>query len=81
MRHDVLLERTPDEGHWLYGEQARSVFGGEFDRTYWYDTEEQARRAVERDLSPHGQYRDRGDGFGPNARLVRRWLGPQELIE
>ena len=80
MRTDVILERSADSGYWVYGEQVKTFVNGPFDKVFWYDSLEQAETYVTSDLGPRGQYHDRGDGNGPGARLVRRWVGPLELV-
>lgn len=63
-----------------YGVQYRTFIGGEFDKTVWFNSEEEAKEEYLSSSHPRGQFRDRGDGKGLNVRLIRRVLGPVEVV-
>lgn len=67
------------EGTWEYGYQFRTTIGGAFDRTVLAKTLEEAESDVARLLE--GQLRDRGDGHGPNARVITRFVGAARPVE
>jgi len=66
---------SEEPGHWEYGVQYRSLIGGEFNRTEWSKTREDAEENFKMLSHPRGQFRDRGDGHGIAVRPCRRWIG------
>jgi len=57
-----------------YGVEYRGTYGGKFDRVMWHDSREEAASDLARLTVPGGVFADRADGFGVNARLVRRTI-------
>lgn len=63
-------------GHHEYAVEIRTFFGEGFDKVWQEWTKDYAKvtALVARITGERGQFRDRGDGHGPNARLVTRFV-------
>lgn len=69
-------------GRWQWGHEYRTLYGGPFDRACWQDSEAEARKTFELITNPkNGSARDRGDGHGVNARLVKRLISDPVPVE